>query len=169
MRTAITLAGVTIMPIRIRGPGREPRRIRPEDAIKAISLVKEGIKLFTAGPPIIHRGPAGEIHVDVPLMYNGYALDRIHYDPYTNTFSPKGRPVHAINVQISRDTVWQLSKQYVKELYVIEAVEYREPEDVWVVPLAWRCFIVAHIKVSYDGEELVPDYPLTEEITGRLM
>ncbi len=157
------------MPIRIRAPGHTPRRIRPEDAVKAINLVKESLRLFTAGPPLIHRGPAGEVHVDIPLIYDGYAFDRIHYDPYENSFSPKGRPVHAVGVEIDRDRVWELSKQYIKELVVIEAVEYRDPEDVWVVPLAWRCYIVAHVKVSYDGEELVPDYPLTEEISGRLI
>ncbi len=158
------------MPIRIRGRGpSRGRRVGLEEALKAINLVREGLEYFVAGPPLIHRGPGGEVHIDIPLMYNGYALDRIHYDPVRKEFAPKGGPVHVSGVTIDRSEVVENVKKMVRELRVIDAVEYREPEDAWVVPLAWKHYIVAHVKVSSDGEELIPDYPLTEELSRDVL
>ncbi len=132
--------------------------------IRAIETVREALKYMEIGIPIIHRGPRGEIHVDVPLMYHGYALDRIHYDPYTNSPSPKGKPVKVRGIRVKEDYVREVMEKVVKELEIIDAVEFREPENAWIVPLAWNHMIVAHIKVSYDGRELIPDYGLTEEV-----
>ncbi len=55
-------------------------------------------------------------------------------------------------------------EKVLRELRVIDAVEFREPENAWIAPLAWNYIIIAHIKVSYDGNELIPDYGLTEEV-----
>ena len=74
-------------------------------AVRAIGTVCDALKYMEIGIPIIHRGPRGEVHVDVPLMYHGYALDRIHYDPYVNAPSPKGRPVRARGVEVKEDHV----------------------------------------------------------------
>jgi len=54
-------------------------------AKKAIETAKETLQFITVGPPLIRYGPAGEVHVDVPLMYHGYAIDRVHLDPISNT------------------------------------------------------------------------------------
>jgi len=133
-------------------------------AQRAIETVKSALPYLTAGPPIMHIGPAGDVHIDVPLVYHDVALDRIHYDPIAKAPSPKGRPVHAWGVRVDRAEVMRIMEEVIKGLRVVEAVEYREPEDCWVVPLAWRVFIVAHVKVSSDGTQLVPDYPLTAEM-----
>ncbi len=90
--------------IRLPGPIRR-RELKLEYAEKAISLVKELLKYLELGPPIIHYGPRGEIHVDIPLMYNGYALDRMHYDPDSRTLSPKGRPGGSFGVEVSEKEV----------------------------------------------------------------
>lgn len=140
-----------------------------ELASKAINTVKNLIEFLEWGPPLIRYGPAGEVHVDIPLMYNGYALDRLHYDPYVKTLSPKGRPVRAWNIRISVNEVLESIRDCISEFKVIEAVEYREPEKAWAVPIAWKSFIVAHIKVSHDGEEIIPDYGLTEEVRRHVL
>ncbi len=54
--------------------------------------------------------------------------------------------------------------EIVGELRALDAAEYREPERCWAVPLAWGPYLVAHVKVSSDGKEVVPDYGLTEEV-----
>lgn len=143
---------------------RGARQLSEELARRAIEAVKAALPYVVAGPPLIHRGPAGELHVDVPLMYHGFALDRIHYDPVAKTPSPKGRPVHVYGVEVRREEVVEVMQRVVRELRVVEAAEFRDPEDAWVVPLAWRLYIVAHVKVGYEGSELVPDYGLTEEV-----
>ena len=134
------------------------------NAVRAIETVRDALKYMEIGIPIIHRGPRGEVHVDVPLMYHGYALDRIHYDPYVNTLSPKGRPVRARGVEVKEDHVREVMEKVLRELRVIDAVEFREPENAWIVPLAWNHIIIAHIKVSYNGNELIPGYGLTGEV-----
>ncbi|WP_297125309.1 hypothetical protein [Thermococcus sp.] len=131
---------------------------------KAIETVKVALPLFTAGLPIVKRGPGGEIHIDVPTMYMDFAIDRIHYDPYSKAPSPKGRPVKAWGVEINPQEVRQTIEVALKEAYVIEAAEFREPENAWVIPVAWNKLIIMYVKVSYDGRELIPDYGLTEEV-----
>ncbi|WP_461863797.1 hypothetical protein [Thermococcus sp.] len=149
----------------IRGIQREWRSsFDPELVFKAIEAVKAALPIFSPGLPLIRRGPAGEIHVDVPVMYMNFAIDRIHYDPYTGTPSPKGRPVRAWGVEVDPREVQRAVEGALKECHVLEAAEFREPEDAWAVPVAWKGFIIMHVKVSYDGSELVPDYGLTEEV-----
>lgn len=152
----------------IRG-GSKYSPINTDKALKAIETVKKLLSLLSIGPLCIHRGPRGELHIDVPLMYDGIALDRIHYDPIADAFSPKGRPVHVQVTSINEEEIRARASEMLKELRVIDAVEYREPEKCWVVPIAWKNFIVAHIKVDHEGEEIVPDYGLTVEIGGRIV
>jgi len=133
-------------------------------AEKAIELVRKALPFLTIGPPLIDYGPKGEVHVDVPLMYQGFALDRIHYDPQLKSPSPKGRPVRVWGVKVAEDEVINIMKNVINELDVVEAVEYREPEQAWIVPLAWRKLILAHIKVSSNANEIIPDYGLSEEV-----
>jgi len=147
-------------------PIRGPRVSGPPNfgsAVRAIEAVKEILPLITAGSPIIRRGPAGEVHIDVPIMYMGFALDRVHYDPYLRSPSPKGRPVSAIGVDIDPNAAREIVERAIHESTVLEGAEFREPEAAWVVPVAWNHLIIAHIKVSMDGSEIVPDYALTEE------
>ena len=150
----------------VRGPPHAHPPIRLEDAEKAVNTVKAALGYVTT--TILSRvGPAGDLCVDIALLYHGFALDRIHYDPETGTPSPKGRPVctHRYGDRAAvEEQARELAKRIPGELWVVEAAEYRAPERVWVVPLAWRHYSVAHVKVSSDGTELVPDYGLTEEV-----
>ncbi len=140
------------------------RGIDPDLAEKAIDTVRNALPYMVFGPPLIHYAPSGEVHIDVPLMYHDYALDRVHFDPISRTPSPKGRPVHVYGVFIGAEEVKQVMDRILGELRVVDAAEFREPEDVWVVPLAWRSYIVAHIKVSRDGTTIIPDTALTAEV-----
>ncbi len=140
---------------------KRPKEIKLEFVERAISTAKEALKLFTAGIPIV-KG-AKEIHVDVPVMYLNFAIDRIHYDPQSNMPSPKGRPVRAL-CEVNIKEIRKKIDEVLKECYAVEAAEFREPEDAWIIPIAWRKLIIMHVKVSYDGMELIPDYGLTEEV-----
>ncbi len=151
-------------PPKVRVPVRHGGSIDLDNALKAIETVKAALDYIVVGPPIIHRGPAGDVHVDVPLMYHDFALDRVHFDPVMRCPSPKGRPARAWGVEVDVSLVRRVMEEVLGEVRVIDAVEFREPEDAWIVPLAWKHIIIAHIRVSSNGEELIPDYGLTEEV-----
>ncbi|MFA4646027.1 hypothetical protein P8X24_01935 [Pyrococcus kukulkanii] len=138
-----------------------------ENSLKAIETVRNALKLFTPGPVIVHRTPEG-IHVDVPVLYMDFAVDRVHFDPSTMRPSPKGNPVHS-QVQVAEDEIRKRMEEILKEVWVVEACEYRKPERCWIVPVAWKSFIIMHVRVSADGEKIVPDYPLTEEIRRHIV
>ncbi len=150
------------MPPPIRGPlGRSPP-ISREDAERAIETAREVLHLLTAGPALVRGGPDGW-HVDIPVMYQGYALDRIHLDTDKMEPSPKGRPARSSR-EVDPSEIKGRAEEIVSELRVLDAAEYREPERCWAVPLAWGPYLVAHVKISSDGREVVPDYGLTEEV-----
>ncbi len=153
-----------IRPPRVRGPASHGRSIDLDNAFRAVETVRAALEYIVVGPPIVHRGPTGDVHVDVPLMYHDFALDHVHFDPVMRCPSPKGRPARAWGVEVDADFVRKVMEEVLKEIRVIDAAEFREPEDAWVVPLAWKHVIIAHIRVSSDGEELIPDYGLTEEV-----
>jgi hypothetical protein len=144
-------------PIR-REPRTEDRPLKPEDGKKAVELVREALPFFRVGEPITHPD-----HIDVPVFYLDFAIDRIHYDGKAKSPRPKGAPPHgsaAANPGEAREVI----ERALKEARVLDAAEFREPEDCWVVPVAWKSFIILHVRVSREGEELIPDYGLTEEV-----
>lgn len=144
--------------------------LRKEWAQEAIITVKKAIGYFFAGPPIIHVGIRGELHIDVPLMYQSYGLDRMHYDPKAKQPSPKGRPVHCFDVEKpSEDEIKEIMDGVISESRVVEAAEFKDPEGCWVVPLAWGPYIIAHVKVTRNGKELIPDYGLTAEVRRHVL
>jgi len=123
-----------------------------------VELVREALLFFRAGEPIIHPD-----HVDVPVFYLNFAIDRVHYDEKAKVPRPKGVPSHgstAVNPREAREVI----ERVLKEARVLDAVEFREPEDCWVVPVAWKSFIILHVRVSREGEELIPGYDLTEGV-----
>jgi len=142
-------------PIR-RAPIGESRILKQEDAKKAIELVKQALPFFRAGEPIVYPD-----HVDVPVLYLDFAIDGIHYDPRTKSPRPKGAPYHG---EPSTGGARERVDEILGEARVIEGAEFREPEDCWIVPVAWKSFIILHVRVSADGSELIPDYHLTEEV-----
>lgn len=153
-------------------PGPPLRRgslksISQEMASMAVETVKVLLEYIVPGPLLVHRHPDG-LSIDVPVMYNGVALDRVHYDLLLEGFSPKGRPALAMVESFDIARVEARVKELFGELRAVDAAEFREPEDCWVVPLAWGSFIVAHIRVSRDGGEVVPDRGLTAEVSSRV-
>ena len=149
----------------VAGRKRPYESLRREWAREAINTVMHALPYFSAGPPLIHTGMKGEVHIDIPLMYRGYGIDRIHFDPKTREPSPKGRPINCTGIKPpTPEEIRRIIDEALKELWVVEAAEFREPEDCWIVPLAWGPFIIAHVKITRDGHEIIPDYGLTAEV-----
>ncbi|ASJ02890.1 hypothetical protein A3L09_06270 [Thermococcus profundus] len=128
-----------------------------EKAGRAVELVGKALPLFRAGKPIMK--PDG---VDIPVLYLNFAVDRLHYDPGRKMPLPKGCPRSSGPFDV--EGIEEEVEGILGKAQVLPAAEFREPENCWVVPVAWRSFVVIHVRVSADGEEIVPDYGLTEEI-----
>lgn len=143
--------------------GSRPPSLDEELASKAIETSRRVLSLAELGPLICHSGPRGEAHCYVPLMYQGFALDRIHYDPWSRKPLPLGVP-HVWGRGTPPRLGAEELQEIMRELRILEAAEFREPERAWAVPVAWRSFMVTHIRVDLSGAEVVPDYPLTQEV-----
>ena len=148
-------------------PHHARRRPSPESAERAVELARRALEFASTGPLIARRGPGG-VEVLVPLIYQGVALDLIALDP--ESLAPLPRGAHLLGASEpdpsrAREAVARL----VEELRVLDAAEYREPEDAWVVPLAWRSLIVGHVKVSGDGRLILPDRRATDELRRHLL
>ncbi len=138
-----------------------------EKAERAIQTVKNALPYFNIGPLLRRPHPPEGAVSEVPLLYNGVALDRLVFDPERRVFLPKGSHPVPLSSRVEQDKILEYISGMMGELRVVEAVECRMPEKAYAVPLAWRHYIVAHVKVSENGEELIPDYPLTMEVSGR--
>ena len=138
-------------------------------AKRAIETAREVLNFIEFSPPILRKTPHGEVSIEIPLMYNGYAIDRVHYDPQRRVFIPKGAPHHIRAQNVNLRSVIEESSRLLEELSIVEAVEYRGPEEAWVVPISWNVFIIAHIKITHDGKEIIPDYKLTEEVKKNVI
>ena len=141
--------------------------ISQELASRAIETARKVIEFIEPAPPLYHRTPDG-IHIDIPILYQGFVLDIIHYDIAKNSFLPKGKPHVKYVGSIDEKAIMDVSRKLFGELRVLDAAEYREPERAWIIPIAWRSFIVAHLKISHDGKNVIPDYRLTGELKRKM-
>ncbi len=136
------------------------------EPILAIELVKKALPDFFVGNPWKRVHHHRRIEVKVPLMCNGFVLDLIHFDPVAFSLLPKGIPgvMAEPGLAVDLNRVKEVVEEALKEMVILPGVEFREPEDAWVVPGAYRNLIVAHIRVAADGSALMPDYHATTEM-----
>jgi len=133
-------------------------------ALLAVETARKAKSYLTAGKIWTKIGPRGETEVKAAILYEGTAVGVLHFNPINGSLLPLG--VHPI----VSGTVAQIENirsnlpAIVRALEVLNGAEYREPESVWVVPLAYRGMIVAHLKVYVDGIHIVPDYPANQEM-----
>ena len=53
--------------------------------------------------------------------------------------------------------------EIVRNLEILGGAEFREPENAWVIPVAYQGLIVGHIKIFSDGLQVIPDFRAEEE------
>ncbi|MCE4610060.1 MAG: hypothetical protein F7C36_06780 [Desulfurococcales archaeon] len=125
-----------------------------EHAARAITLAEQVLPSLKAFQ--IARRPKEHGPIDVIVVYSGLAVDVVHYDPYTKTPSPKGRPVEYLGEIDPREALSHINMA-LREAYILRGAEYRKPEDAWIVPVAWNNMIILHLKISGDGGRLIAD------------
>lgn len=139
----------------------------PENALKAVASARGCISSLAAGKVWKHRAPHG-IEIKGALTIDGSAVVILHFSPEDGSVLPKGLHGFSEGTPELISNIENRLKDYPEKLVVLEGAEFREPEACWAVPLVCDGRIVAHIKVSSDGTEIMPDKKASEEIQSLI-
>ncbi len=120
---------------------------------------------LTPGKVWIMQAPNGEKEVKGALLYEGVVVAALRFDPSDGKLLPLGLNTHSYRVGTDIRTVRQNLAEIMKELKVLPAEAFREPEACWSFPLAYHEQIVGEIRIYYDGIHVLPDYPANQEMT----
>jgi len=133
----------------------------------AVTTVQKLTGQLTPGKVWIRRAPAGEVELKAGILYQGTVVAVLHFSPQDGSLLPLG--IHPRIYQIPASSIIQIIKNQlphiIRELRILSAAEFREPEASWIFPVALGNTIVSHIKVYYDGIHIVPDYPANQEMS----
>ncbi len=127
-------------------------------------MVNSAKPYFQCGGVWATRAPGGEIEVKAAVVYQSTAVAVIRFDPVTGEVLPMGYNPRRFEMRVDLTTLRNRADQIIKELEVLPGAEYREPEAAWAVPVAYQGKIVGHVKVLYNGQGIVPDYPADQEM-----
>ena len=146
---------------------KKPRFNTGEYASAAVATAKANLAYLAAGTVWTHTAPRGEFEIKGSLLLCDQVVVALHFS-CDGSILPRG--LHALKA--ANDGVYTKIKEQLKnvagELTVLEGAEFRAPEDCWVVPLAHRGRIVAHIRVSADGSRIVEDKRVAAESAQAL-
>ncbi|RLC30594.1 MAG: hypothetical protein DRH37_05010 [Deltaproteobacteria bacterium] len=148
---------VLIPPAPPPGPGSALPGI-PENALRCIQTAREAKNFFTAGEVWVSRGPAGDQVIEAVIMYQGVPVSVLAFDTVDGAILPCGYRPRMFNAVVAVDRVKQELPGIMRDLNVLNGAEYCEPENSWVIPLAIRGRIVAHVKIYRDAVHILPDY-----------
>lgn len=138
--------------------------VQLKNASLAVATAKKAKPYLTAGRIWTMIGPRGDVEIKAAILYDRIAATVLHFNPVDGSILPLGvLPI------VSRTTI-QLIKikdklpAIIRAIEVLDGAEYREPENAWVVPLAYKDMIVGYLKIYVDGIHVVPDYPANQEM-----
>lgn len=135
----------------------------PENALRAVAAARECIVSLSVGKVWRHRAPHG-IEIKGALMLDGAAAVVLHFSPEDGSVLPKGLHGFSEGTPEVIALIESRLKDIPLQLSVLEGAEFREPESCWAVPLVCDGRIVAHIKASSDGSQIMPNKKATEEL-----
>jgi hypothetical protein len=145
---------------------RESQRVlnTPENASKAIAAARANISRLIGGRAWRHRTPHGANEIKGSLLFDDSPVVVLHFSPEDGSILPKG--LHGLTE--GRSDIIALVEARLKDipqqLNVLDGAEFREPESCWAVPIVHQGRIVAHLKISSDGTQILPDKKAVEEL-----
>ncbi|MCD6435857.1 MAG: hypothetical protein J7L15_05665, partial [Clostridiales bacterium] len=145
----------------------------PQEIVKnaplAVITAQKAKKYLTPGKVWSSVGPRGEVEIKAAIIYDGIAVAVLHFNSSDGMLLPLG--IHPVEIGVSPQVIEGVIKNVkrnlpaiVNSLEILNGAEYREPESVWCIPLAYKDMIVAHLKIYVDGIHIVPDYPANQEM-----
>ncbi len=138
--------------------------LQTSKALLAVETAKKAKAYLTAGKIWTMTGPRGEMEIKAAILYEGTAVAVLHFSPIDGSLLPLGFHPIVSKVSVKIENIEKSLPAIIKSLKVLDGAEYREPESVWAVPLAYKGMIVAHLKIFVDGIHIVPDYPANQEM-----
>jgi hypothetical protein len=145
-----------------------PRNVSAETLLKnlprAAATAQQMSGRLVAGKVWTMQNPAGETEVKGALLYQDSVVAVLRFNPLDNTVLPAGLNAHVRLERVDLQAIKARFAAVMKELKILDAAEFREPEGAWVFPIATGFSIVAHLRVSQDGVHIVPDYPASQEL-----
>ena len=146
----------------------QPQIVNPfnqlNNAVLAVNTAKKVKAYLTAGKIWTKIGRRGETEIKAAILYEGVVVAVLHFNPIDGSVLPLGLHPIANRMVISIENIREKLPAIIHALEVLNGAEYREPESVWVIPLAYKSMIVAHLKIYIDGIHIVPDYPANQEM-----
>jgi len=133
-------------------------------ASMAVATARKVKTYLTPGRVWTMTAPRGEVEVKAGLIYEGRVVGIIHFSPSSGTVLPLGIPSSMFGRNVSLEEIKRLLPEIVQGLEVLNGAEYRDPENAWIVPLAYKGMIVSHLKIYADGIHIIPDYPAEQEM-----
>jgi len=147
---------------------RIPQEIA-KNATLAVTTAQKAKKYLTPGKVWSMVGPRSEVEVKAAIIYDGMAVAVLHFNSSDGMLLPLG--IHPVEIGVSRQVIERVIENVkrnlpaiVNSLEILNGAEYREPESVWCIPLAYKDMIVAHLRIYVDGIHVVPDYPANQEM-----
>lgn len=110
------------------------------------------------------RMPAGEIEIKGGIVYQNRVIGVIAFNPIDGNILPCGYKPKVFTPNIEVGQIKNKLNEIIKELKVVEAVEYREPENAWIIPITYRGIRVSELKITGNGEYIIPDYVADQEM-----
>lgn len=138
----------------------------PENAIAAVTTGRTSLSQVKAGRVWTKCAPKGDYEIKGCLLLDGEPVVVLHFSPEDGSLLPKG--LHALSAgrpEVSELVEKQL-EMIVSEVTVLDGAEFREPEFCWVVPVAHKGRIVAHLRVTADGTSVIADKKAKDEWGG---
>ncbi len=147
-------------------PGQSPIIPNLNNLQKVLTTSTEIKPYLRPGKIWATKTPNGEIDLKAAIMYDNYVIATIHFNPCTGQILPEGYNAHCFNLNTTSDQIQNSLNSLIRHITILNAAEYREPESSWAVPITYQGMIIAHIKIYYTGEAIVPDYPAQQELAG---
>ena len=134
------------------------------DLTKAEVAVRKLGEQLTPGKVWITRAPGGEMEIKAGLLYKGVAVAVLHFDPRNGSLMPLGVNPHIYRSSVQIQTIKNHLSAVIRDLKILPAAEFVEPEKSWAFPVALGDSMVARLKVYYDGIHILPDYAANQEM-----
>jgi len=117
-----------------------------------------------AGKVWLMRAPAGELEIKAGLLYQGVVVALLRVNPADGSLLPLGVNPHAYQSSVPLGDIKARLSGIIKQLHILPAAEFMEPEACWSFPLVYGNTIVTHVKVYYDGMHVLQDYMANQEM-----
>jgi hypothetical protein len=146
---------------------REVRRAMntPENANKAIETSRASINRLVSGRVWRHKTPHGDVEIKGSLLLDDSPVIVLHFSTEDATILPKGLRALTEGKANIISLVEARLKEIPQQITILDGAEFREPESCWAVPVVHQGRIVGHLKVSSDGDRILPDRKAVDELT----